>query len=355
MNIYVMNAALERIGVIDAYRSIIWTRRYYEPGDFELWIDATADNLDLSQNGRFLYRDGDYSEGVLKSVMIIETKQMHTSVEEGNTILLSGRDLKALLHQRIIWKQSIFSGTVEENVRKAITDNIISPSIADRAISNFTLGDALGGTATVKAQACGENLGEWVSEQLMAYELGHDVTVSNGNFVFVLYKGADRSFAQSENPYVIFSPDYENLLSTEYIVSMAEYKNVALVAGEGEGTAKKTAVAGSGVGLDRYETYVSANGLSTDAEGGTISQADYNAQLISAGMDDLVTHSAEKTFTGEVQPDVNFVYGVDYFLGDKVEIYNEFGIQASARIIEIIDSEDETGRTVIPTFNDGGA
>ena len=354
MNIYVMNSALERIGVIDGYRSIIWTTRYYKPGDFELYIDATPDNISLCQSGRFLYRDKGYENGVIKSVMIIQAMQVHTSLEEGNTILLSGKDLKFLLHQRVIWKQTVFSGTVEDNVRRAVTENIISPTIADRAISNFALGDTLVGTETVKAQAYGENLGEWISEQLMTYELGYDVTLNNGNFVFTVYKGSDRSFAQSDNPYVIFSPDYENLLSTDYTADMTEYKNVALVKGEGEGTAKKTATAGTGSGIDRFEITVDGGSLSSDSDGGTIPAGDYTAQLKAKGEDELTQHPLLKAFAGEVQSEVNFVYGTDYFLGDKVETLNEFGIQASARIIEIIDSEDETGHTLIPTFSDGG-
>ena len=352
MNIYVMDAALNRIGVIDSYRSIIWTQRYYEPGDFELYIDATPENIVLCQNGRFLYRDKDYENGVLKSVMTIEVMQVHTSLEEGNTILLSGRDVKSILYQRIIWKQTIFSGTVENNVRAAITDNIISTHIASRAISNFTLGDTLGGTETVKAQATGDNLGEWISEQLMSYELGYDVTVSDGNFVFTVCRGADRSYEQSTNPYVIFSPEFENLTSSDYTVDKTEYKNVALIAGEGEGSARKMTATGSGSGINRYEIFVDARDLSTDTEGGTISTSDYLAQLATRGKEELALHPAAEMFTGEAL-DINFVYGSDYFLGDKVELVNEFGMTAAVRIIEIIDSEDETGRTVIPTFSGG--
>jgi hypothetical protein len=61
-----------------------------------------------------------------------------------------------------------------------------------------------------------------------------------------------------------------------------------------------------------------------------------------------------KLFEGKVEAETNFIYGVDYFLGDKVQVVNEYGIGASARIVEIIDAEDETGRTVVPTFSTGG-
>ena len=76
MNIYVLDSALERVGVIDYYKSIIWTRRYYEPGDFELCIEATPENIALCRMGRMLYRDVDCDSntGAISSVMIIEYK-----------------------------------------------------------------------------------------------------------------------------------------------------------------------------------------------------------------------------------------------------------------------------------------
>lgn len=353
MNIYVMEPTLERVGVIDSYRSLIWTQRYYEPGDFELWIDATPENIDLCRRGRMLYRDMDYEDGTIKSVMIIQAINLHTSLEEGNTILLQGKDLKSLLHQRIIWNQTVFSGTLEANIRKAVKDNIISPSLAARAISNFTLAPEMGGTETVKAQATGDNLGEWISEQLRVYEIGYDVVLTDGSFVFGLYRGVDRSYEQDVNPYVVFSPGYENLLATDYVIDATEHANVAMIAGEGEGTARKTATAGDASGLDRREIYVDANDLSTDTSSGTITASTYKAQLMTKGEEALAEHRISVAFTGEIQPDVNVVYGTDYFLGDKVEIANEFGVEASARIVEIIDSEDETGRTVVPTFAGG--
>lgn len=351
-----MDPSLERVGVIDSYRSIIWTQRYYEPGDFEIWIDATPENIALCRRGRLLYRDMDYENGTLKSVMIIQLVQLHTSLEEGNTILLQGKDIKSLLNQRIIWNQTVFSGTLEANIRKAITENVISPSIAARAIGNFVLAAEMGGTATVKAQATGENLGAWISEQLKVYEIGYDVVVTGGSFVFSLYRGVDRSYEQSVNPYVVFSPGYENLLGTDYIEDATEYANVAMIAGEGSGSSRKTATAGDSIvsGLDRREVFVDAKDLSTDTDSGTISTSTYKAQLVTKGEEALAEHQVGVEFTGEIQPNVNFTYGVDYFLGDKIEIANEYGVEASARIIEIIDSEDETGRTVVPTFNSGG-
>lgn len=358
MNIYVLDSALERVGVIDYYKSIIWTRRYYEPGDFELCIEATPENIALCGMGRMLYRDVDCDSntGAISSVMIIEYIQITTSAEEGDTLILQGRDLKSILHKRIVWRQTVLSGTLEDNVRAILTQNIISPAIEERAISNFVLGTAIGGTDTLQMQATGDNVGEWVTQAIAPYEIGYDVYLTNGNFVFELVRGVDRSFEQTAIPYVVFSPSYDNLMTSDYVADAKESRNVALVAGEGEGTSRKTATAGDAAasGMSRNELFVDEKSASTDADDGPVPPATYTAQLITKGLEALAEHQMQEAFEGEIDAETNFAYGIDYQLGDKVEIINDHGVQRAGRIIEVIDSEDETGRTVVPTFSTGG-
>ena len=40
----------------------------------------------------------------------------------------------------------------------------------------------------------------------------------------------------------------------------------------------------------------------------------------------------------------------DFFLGDLVEIVDEYGHEMTPRVTEVIESQDETGYTCIPTF-----
>lgn len=358
MNIYILDSALQRVGVIDYYRSIIWTRRYYSPGDFELCVEASAENISLLQKGRYVCRAIDYdaNTGSYTSVMIIEYIQITTSYEDGDTLLVQGRDLKSILHKRIVWSQTVLSSTLENNIRTVLTQNFINPSVAARKISNFTLGSTIGGTSSVQIQLTGDNIGEWLTEILTANELGYDMQLTNGNFVFSLCRGVDRSYDQSTNPYVVFSPTFENLLSSDYVSDDKEARNVALIAGEGEGRARKTATAGASAssGMARSELFVDARDMSTDTEDGTLTPAEYTAQLVTRGLEALSECQSIEVFEGQIDAETNFVYGTDYYLGDKVEIINEYGVQLSGRIIEVIDSEDESGRTIIPTFSTGG-
>ena len=68
------------------------------------------------------------------------------------------------------------------------------------------------------------------------------------------------------------------------------------------------------------------------------------------GRDALSEHVILTTFDGSVEPYASYKYGKDYFLGDIVTVRNEYGIETSARITEVIESFDENGYTLIPTF-----
>lgn len=67
--------------------------------------------------------------------------------------------------------------------------------------------------------------------------------------------------------------------------------------------------------------------------------------------DELSTTSFTESFEGNVIPDGNYNLNEDYFLGDVVQVINEYGISAAPRIVEIIESEDENGKSTVPTFS----
>lgn len=71
----------------------------------------------------------------------------------------------------------------------------------------------------------------------------------------------------------------------------------------------------------------------------------------SQGWAALAPYLVITSFDGEVDPNVQFIYGRDYLLGDIVQIVNEFGFQAKTRVVGIIFSEEEgEGFKVLPTF-----
>lgn len=353
MDIYVLNSSYEKIGVIDNYQSIIWTTRYFTPGDFELYIPASRNLLNLLQVDNMLVRDKDMSGDECRNVMLIRNIEIQSDAETGDSFIITGQCLKSIIARRVVTEQTNLSGSVETCLQSLITQNIINPSDSDREISNFILGtDGSLTAASMTMQITGDNLAEALAEICATYGYGWDVFIKGSNLVFYIYEGKNRSFNQNTNPHVVFSTEYDNLLSSDYKEDRSEYANVAVVAGEGEGTARKKATVGTATGINRFEIWVDQR--DTSSNDGEITENEYQELLEQAGIEALTEMGITTEFSGEVLPDVNFVLGVDYFLGDVVQIENDYGISKAARITEIIESEDENGPTVIPTFEEGG-
>mgnify|MGYP002731915666 FL=1 len=57
MELYILNQTFQRVAVIDQYSSLIWTRRYWDVGDFELYIPADPDLLQYLQIGFYVFRE----------------------------------------------------------------------------------------------------------------------------------------------------------------------------------------------------------------------------------------------------------------------------------------------------------
>ena len=346
MEFNILDKDRQWIDVIDYHKSGIWTPRYYDVSDFEIYVESTPRTINALQEGNYVTRpDSDMA-------CIIEKIQATTDAENGKYLIVTGRSLQSILGRRIVWQQTNLAGTVEDCIRQLINENIINPSIPGRKIEDFVLAEKAGFTETMEMQVTGDNLLDVIKNLCQTYEYGFDVNFNDTmQFVFRLYKGTDRSYSQSENPYVVFAPDFDNIKSSTYTADKTSYKNVALVAGEGEGVERKTVSVGTTTGLARYEMFVDARDLSTNA--GTeeeITLEEYNDLLAQRGDENLAAAVIQETFEGEVEPTVNYIYGQDYFLGDIVQVENEYGIRNAPRVTEVIECEDENGYTATPTF-----
>lgn len=348
MELFVLNADFESIAVIDTYESMIWTDRYNAYGDFEIYFAMDESLLEYIKEDYYLWlKDSEHS-------MIIEDIKIDADTEEGNRLIVTGRSLESILERRIIWGQRIFSGNLQNAIQTMLNENIISPSVADRKIANFIFvpsTDSKITSLTIDNQYTGDDLYTVIKGLCEENNIGFKIVLTDDNqFAFSLYAGADRSYDQTENPYVVFSPNFENIINSNYFSSKAGYRNVTLVAGEGEGASRKTTVVGSASGLDRRELFTDARDISSDTEDGTLSDAEYITQLRTKGLKNLADHMITTAFEGEVEVTRLFKYGEDFFIGDIVQIANEYGNENSAYISELIISNSDEGLSIYPTF-----
>lgn len=91
---------------------------------------------------------------------------------------------------------------------------------------------------------------------------------------------------------------------------------------------------------------------SAPADGDTVTYRDvvYSAYLLERGYQKVVEYGETESFEGSVIPDITFTYKQDYFLGDIVKVRNEYGIEANARIVEVVEVQDVNGYRIEPKF-----
>lgn len=352
MELLILDENLSGVDTLDIFESLIWTDRYSKCGDFEIYVPASTKMLSKLRKNRYLYlKESEH-------VMIIEDTNIETDVEEGAHLCVTGRSLESILERRIIWNQTVLSGSLQDGIEKLLNENAISPSIPERKIPNLSFEkseDSSITSLTLEAQYWGENLYETIVGICESFSIGFKILLDGTNFVFSLYAGVDRSYEQTKNPYVVFSPNFDNLLNSNYIESDKTLKTVTLIAGEGEGSNRKTttaeAASGSGEGLKRREMFTDAGDISQTVDNQQISDSDYLNQLKQRGDEELAKNKATSSFEGQVDSNVTYFYGSDYYLGDVVQVSNEYEIQSRSRVTEYVMCQDESGIDTYPTFD----
>lgn len=353
MEVWILDESFRSLFLIDAFESLLWVERFVGYGDFEIYTPVELNMLkQIKKNYYAWIKDSE-------AVMIIETIQITTSTEEGPRLIFSGRSLECILDHYIIWDQTVLSGDLQSGVEKLLNENIIRPDVADRKLSNFVFersdDPAITGLKH-NAQYTGDNLYKVICSICEAYNIGFKITLNEKyQFVFKFYAGKDRSFDQNENPYIIFSSKFENVISSNYIDSDKNLRNVALVAGEGTGRDRKRSVVVTGpdiTGMNRRELYVDARDIQSEtSEDEIISDTTYDMLLKTRGVEKLADYKSTQTFEGEMETVKTFVYGRDFFKGDIVQFVNEYDMETKVQVVEFVRAQDVGGYSTYPTFS----
>lgn len=346
-NLVVLDKDFRQLEVIDEYESLLWTDRYDQAGDFEVYTSASNENFKKYAIGRYLY----YTES--EHLMIIEQQETKTDAEDGARLIITGRSIECLLERRIIWNKTVIDGNLQDGVQRILNEAIINPSDENRKVSNFKFvpsTDTRITDLTMQVEFEGETVYEAICNICQANDLGFKVILNDQNeFVSSLYIGEDRSYEQTNHPYVIFSPNFDNIINSDYIETINGFGNVTLV--KGEQSSNMSITIGEASGIDRVEFFTDAGDISkTNETGGTITDEKYRELLTERGNEEIKKHQIQKIFDGEIEGTQMFKYRKDFFMGDIVQVVNEYNIEAKSRVVEFIHSFDTSGYSTYPTF-----
>jgi len=349
--------------VCDTFSSFLWDIEYYQCGRFEVYIAASPENIEIFRTGRIVGRNDDNAHFGL-----IESVQIQTDAENGDYLTVSGRFLMCLLERRII--HPTYSATTEKSyseiIREVISQNCMNDD--NRRISGLSLGEVSGECweKTTALQISYANLMEWI--YTICEKIGGTANIrlkklpdEKYEMVFDLYQGTDRSMLQAENPHVIFSDAYSNLLSFTYVENASVQRNFAYIFGQGKGEERKRTTYYSGAEpeyLNRYELYVDADDIAEtvyeDGETIPILEDNYIELLKTRGSERLIL--PQTASESEIAPkSTQYIYNKDYFVGDYVTVqHKRFGLtQEKIQLVGMIEAFDKNGRSLTPTFRKG--
>ena len=351
MQLIVLNQNLEPIGVIGIVNTLIWIRRYYTCGSFEIHFPAKYFELVKKGTGMYIYRTDREELGVIRERNFTEGDNAK------KTAFVKGYFSEILLHNRVINDNYNKQGTPEDIARDIVNKYCISPS--GREIARLSLGTRKGIGSSIRLQVTGANVGEqlYTTEQTqgMSHRLAYDYEANT--LTFEVWEGLDRTDTQNANSWATFSDSFRNIRDAVYSQDESNYKNVAYVAGAGEGSARTIVEVDirTDPSEERREVWVDARDLQKTYTSGTTqvtyTDAQYRELLRQRGLDKLAQFALIETINSNVDPSANLVYGQDYDLGDLCTYrYTDINIEMSKRITEITETIEGSRRTLALTF-----
>ena len=296
MDIYLLNDSFEIIRIIDDFSSLIWHRRYYEPGNFELHCVHTL--FPDVAGAWYIYRPDRQEIGVIESYSLSTP-----------TCSAKGRFLECLAEDKIIFPTKKYSGKTQEFIARDLVASFL-PNIRLATANDPQIGSA------ITAQVTGKNLMEYLYEQLAAVEASFSLNcnLATKAVTFRVWQGADRTAS------AIFSQEWDNLKSFSYQYAGKDIKNYALVAGAGEGAARKNAEVDNSQGVRRREIFVDARDMQQDENE---SDSDYTERLRQRGREKLAQYGAVENCECEADTQSSLTYREDFDLGDVCTIKDD--------------------------------
>lgn len=328
------NKDLEFIGEVDDFTSFIFERKWFTYSNFQLVVENF--DKELFQTGNYIVVNNDpYRSGQIYSINTVD-----------ETVTIKGFGIGFWFTNRI---------TFPPNGR----DNYTTNSYAEDIFYNVVYVNAINAEDPKRnfedlyiktSQSRGEKIAFETRYKILSDELETIAKTSrlgwnikfdykNKKFVFEGLEGVDRTVSQQDNPPIIFSKRYDNITESEYIKDVSEYKNCAIVAGQGEGAEREIVIVNNNLsGQDRKELFVDAR----DIEDGT--------NLADRGKSKLAESTIIESFEATIDTES---YRVEWDLGDFVTILDdEIGVVSDTQIVEVIETYEDGVLTIEPTFGE---
>lgn len=301
MNLNLYNEDLERISIIGTnFVSCLWAEGYNTTEDFTLEVQATKEYKFKLKPDCYVGRNDRKELMVIKSIQTV-----------GNKIIATGKQATRVLDD------VAFVGTIPEG--SLIDSSVKSAYNVSSKFHNLEFADTNLGVK-YDNQISHKSFLELCEIMCQDKDVGLKVIRQNGGLVAEFYKPELKSKTK-------LSENFGNVKVNNIILSTENYRNYAIVLGEGEEENRTRVNVDLTNGEKRREIIIDARDLRQE-DGETV--AGYKKRLYARGVEKLL--GQQKTWECAVLP-LAKEFGVKYDLGDMVDIVlNEYDIKMQARI-----------------------
>lgn len=247
--------------------------------------------------------------------------------EKGIEYTFSGVELKGLASKRIIMPPdgeaylTYTNKSPEYVMANLIASQLINSS--DERKFNGSVAEFTEGSDKITFNGRFDALGETLANLAETYSIGWYADIQGLDIVWHIYHGKDRSISQEENNRFILSYDFDTL--QESVLELTKtLPNVAVVAGQGEGTERQIAFVGESSGLDRGEVYIDARDVEDPAN------------LPQRGQEKLAEYGDNAVFEITLSPGIINQYRKTFDLGDIGSIKTQ-AFSASCVLSEVTE------------------
>ena len=296
---------LNRVGTIETWISLLWQEGYNTVGTFVIECQQTKDVAKLLKIGNYIGR-GDF-----KTLCLIRSIEVRDQL-----IVANGHPVVNILGERV--STTVISNQNAEEAMHSLVA-IMSPWVC------VQVGELAGISEKFERQISDKTILEYCEEIAAEIDAGFRLRFDRANkkLLFEVYKPV-------KNENLIFATKFGNLAEITYSETDNEFKNVAIVAGAGEGDARITVVAGdlSATGVARREMYVDARRIQKEEDE---TDEAYKTRLENEGLEKLASQIKIENLSTEINSDD---FGKRYNLGDVVTcILDDLGVKLDTRII----------------------
>lgn len=322
-SVRVIDRDFNLLAEIDDYESLQFTRRFYRAGEFEMHIALHKQGVDQLQKENIIVVDNK-----MHKAGIIQYREIGQNDQGIEVLVIKGPTLGGILDRRVTVTDNFdrVRGPAETVMKHYVSNHIINAANTQRNVPFMAVAPDSNRGKETPWQTRWEPLNSVVQEIAEWCDIGWLVSLdyTAKKWVFDVLPGRNLTVDQSVLPPVIFSRDYDNIMSQSFLDSDQQFKNVGYAGGQGEYEDRLIQMVGEGVGMDRRETFLDC------------SSAEDAVELVNMGDQKLSLLKRIVSFDGRILNTGSFIFEVDWDLGDIVTVQNRsWGVTLNSRITEV--------------------